>query len=56
VFSSLGALVAWRGASLDGDLIMRVPRCLMSFAWARRYGAGAGAHAHWRHVSRSAFS
>jgi peptidoglycan/LPS O-acetylase OafA/YrhL len=28
----LGALVAWRGASLEGDLIMRVPRCLMSFA------------------------
>jgi peptidoglycan/LPS O-acetylase OafA/YrhL len=31
-FASLAALVAWRGASLEGDLIMRVPRCLMSFA------------------------
>jgi len=29
---SLGILVVWRGGSLDGDLVLRVPRCLMSFA------------------------
>jgi peptidoglycan/LPS O-acetylase OafA/YrhL len=29
---SFAALIVWRGASLEGDLIMRVPRCLMSFA------------------------
>ena len=29
---SLATLIVLRGASLDGDLILRVPRCLMSFA------------------------
>jgi len=29
---SLASLVVWRGGSLDGDLALRLPRCLMSFA------------------------
>ena len=29
---SLVALVVWRGGNLDGDLLFRLPRCLMSFA------------------------
>lgn len=30
--ASLGALLFWRGGDLGGDLLLRVPRCLMSFA------------------------
>jgi len=33
------SLVAWRNASLNGDLLLRLPRCLMSFA----IGAGVWA-------------
>lgn len=29
---SLVSLIVWRDASLDGDLLFRLPRCLMSFA------------------------
>jgi peptidoglycan/LPS O-acetylase OafA/YrhL len=49
---SLGTLIVWRGAGLDGDLILRVPRCLMSFAlggaiwsWCRRARPLAPGHA-----------
>lgn len=37
--ASFLSLVVWRGGSLDGDLLFRLPRCLMSFA----LGAGVWA-------------
>lgn len=30
--ASLVSLIVWRGGGLDGDLLFRLPRCLMSFA------------------------
>ena len=31
-FASLVSLIVWRDGGLDGDLLFRLPRCLMSFA------------------------
>jgi peptidoglycan/LPS O-acetylase OafA/YrhL len=51
---SLASLIAWRGGSLDGDLALRLPRCLMSFAlgaatwaWCRNRRQLAAASAGW---------
>ena len=51
---SLASLLVWRGGSLDGDLALRLPRCLMSFAlgaatwaWCRNRPPLAAARAGW---------
>jgi peptidoglycan/LPS O-acetylase OafA/YrhL len=51
---SLASLIAWRGGSLDGDLALRLPRCLMSFAlgaatwaWCRNRRPLAAVSAGW---------
>lgn len=53
-FLSLVCLIAWRGGTLDGDLIFRLPRCLMSFAlgaaawaWCRNRGPLSAASSAW---------
>jgi peptidoglycan/LPS O-acetylase OafA/YrhL len=37
---SLASLLWWRGGSLDGDLLFRLPRCLFSFALGAAVWAG----------------
>ena len=51
---SLVILIVWRDSSLDGDLVLRLPRCLMSFAlgavvwaWCRNRLPLAAASAGW---------
>ena len=46
---SLLSLIGWRDATLDGDLLLRLPRCVMSFA----LGAGVWAWCHDRSPLRS---